>query len=348
MFGIRTTPIENFNSGIWLMKKPIIAISLGDACGIGPELIVKVLAAEAIYEYCCPFVIGDPVVMKFAAEAAGKDFYINAINDLRGAEFKYARLDVLCPQQLKIPEIFWGKVDPAMGKAAAECLGYAFQMAAKKQIDAVVSAPINKEAFHLAGYNYLDELEFLADRTNSFEPYVIGVMEAFWTVAVTLHIPFRQIADTIKKERVTRYIRRMDETLKKTGAKAPKIAVAALNVHAGEGGLFGREEMDEIEPAIEAALKLNIDVQGPFAADSVFVTALDNGFDAVVCMYHDQANIARKLLGKKKGASLFMGLPVPCATTAHGTAFDIAGKGLADPGSLKEALKYAALLSSKG
>lgn len=321
---------------------------MGDACGIGPELIVKVLDAEDIYEYCCPLVVGEPVVMQRAAKAVGKDFYIHAIDDLKEAEYQFARLDVLCPSQINIPEMSWGKVDPAMGKAAAECLGHAFKMAAIKQVDAVVSAPINKEAFHLAGYNYLDELEFLADRTNSFEPYVIGVMEAFWTVAVTLHIPFRQIADTIKKERVTRYIRRMDEALKKTGVNAPKLAVAALNVHAGEGGLFGREEMDEIEPAIEAGLKLGIDVQGPFAADSVFVMAIDNGFDAVVCMYHDQANIARKLLGKKKGASLFMGLPVPCATTAHGTAFDIAGRGLADPGSMKEALKYAALLSSMG
>jgi len=328
------------------MKKPIIAISMGDACGIGPELIVKVLSLEDIYEYCCPLVIGNPEVMKIVAKAAGKDFFIHAIDDFKGAQYQFARLDVLCPSQLKIPEISWGKVDPAMGKAAAECLGYAFQMAEKKQIDAVVSAPLNKEAFHLAGYDYLDELEFLAELTNSFEPYVIGAMEAFWTVAVTLHIPFRQIADMIKKDRVLRYIRRMDEALKKTGVKAPKIAVAALNVHAGEGGLFGREEMDEIEPAIEAGLKLGIDVQGPFAADSVFVTAIDHKFDAVVCMYHDQANIARKLLGKKKGASLFMGLPVPCATTAHGTAFDIAGKGLADPASMQEALKYAALLSS--
>lgn len=330
------------------MKNPIIAITMGDACGIGPELIAKILSSNDIYEYCRPFVIGKPEVMKNAAKLVGKNFDINAISDIKEAEFKFSHPDVLDPQQSKIIEISWGKVDPAMGKAAAECLGYGFQMAEKKQIDAVVSAPINKEAFHLAGYNYLDELEFLADLTNSFEPYVIGVMEAFWTVAVTLHIPFRQIADMIKKDRVTRYIRRMDETLKKTGVKAPKIAVAALNVHAGEGGLFGREEMDEIEPAIEAALKLNIDVRGPFSGDSVFVTALDNGFDAVVCMYHDQANIARKLLGKKKGASLFMGLPVPCATTAHGTAFDIAGKGLADPGSMKEALKYAALLSTKG
>jgi 4-hydroxythreonine-4-phosphate dehydrogenase len=330
------------------MKKPVIAISMGDACGIGPELIAKVLATREVYDICNPLVIANPEVMETSVKLVGKAVIINTVSNIEEAEFKFGYPEVLCPKSLKTPQISWGKVDPEMGKAAAECLGYAFQMAEKKQIDAVVSAPINKKAFHLAGYNYLDELEFLADLTNSFEPYVIGVMEAFWTVAVTLHIPFRQIADTIKKDRVIRYIRRMDETLKKAGVKAPKIVVAALNVHAGEGGLFGREEMDEIKPAIEEALKLNIDVWGPVAGDSVFVTALDNGFDAVVCMYHDQANIARKLLGKKTGASLFMGLPVPCATTAHGTAFDIAGKGLANPGSMKEALKYAALISSKG
>jgi 4-hydroxythreonine-4-phosphate dehydrogenase len=142
------------------MRKPVIAISMGDAGGIGPELIVKVLAAEDIYEYCRPLIIADPAVMKYFAEAAGKKFYINEINDLKAAKFEFAHLDVLCPRLLKIPKVSWGKIDPAMGKAAAECLGCAFKLAMKKQINAVVSAPMNKEAFHLAGYHYLDELEF--------------------------------------------------------------------------------------------------------------------------------------------------------------------------------------------
>ena len=330
------------------MKKPIIAITMGDACGIGPELIVKVLSEKDIYEFCYPFVIGKPEAMKAAVKVAQKNMYIKDISDIAEAGFLFSHLDVLCPKQLIIPEIRWGRIDPGMGKAAAMCLEFAFRMAAKKKIDGVVSAPLNKEAFHLAGFNYLDELEFLAELTNSFEPYVIGVMDTIWTVPVTLHIPFRQIAGMIKKDRVLRYIQRMDETLKKAGVKDNRIAVAALNVHAGEGGLFGREEVDEIRPAIDEALKLNINVRGPFAGDTVFVTALDDGFDGVVCMYHDQANIARKLLAGKKGASLFMGLPVPCGTTAHGTAFDIAGNGIADPSSMKEALKYVTKLSLQG
>ncbi|MFB0508200.1 MAG: PdxA family protein, partial [Thermodesulfobacteriota bacterium] len=221
-----------------------------------------------------------------------------------------------------------------------------FHLALEKKVAGVVSAPLNKEAFHRAGYNYVDELEYLAEITKSPEPFVMGMMDSIWTLPVTFHIPFRDIANMIKKERVLRYIRLMDQMLRKMGLVEPKIAVAALNVHGGEGGLFGREEIDEIKPAIKEAQKLNIKVQGPFPADTIFVRATDGEFDAVVCMYHDQANIARKLYARRKGVTLFMGLPVPCGTTAHGTAFDIAGKGIANPSSLQDALKYTVMLSS--
>jgi 4-hydroxythreonine-4-phosphate dehydrogenase len=327
------------------MRKPIIAITMGDASGIGPELIVKVLSNPDVYGYCRPFVIGDPAVLKKASRAVGHNLDIKVIMDPSEAGFAFSRLDVFCPEGLRLPQTQWGKLDIAAGRAAAQCLASAIEMATAKKADGVVSAPLNKEAFHLAGYDYLDELEYLGRLTNSSDLCVIGAMEPFWTVAATLHIPFRQIADNIKKDRVLSYIRLMEKTLKGVGVENPRIAVAALNVHGGEGGLFGREEIDEIGPAIIEAQNLNISASGPFAADSVFVIAMDEGYDAVVCMYHDQANIARKILGRKKGASLFMGLPVPFATTAHGTAFDIAGKGIADPGSLQDALKYAAMLA---
>jgi 4-hydroxythreonine-4-phosphate dehydrogenase len=320
---------------------------MGDAAGIGPELIVKVLSQPDVYDYCRPFVVGDPTIMKHAARIGGYDGEIKTVGDLTQAGYAFSRLDVLSPDDLRLPAIRAGKLDAAAGRAAARCLEAAFKPAGETKVDGVVSAPLNKEAFHLAGYDYLDELEYIAELTNSADCCVIGAMAAFWTVAVTLHVAFRAIADGITKDRILRHIRIMDDTLKNLGRKDPRIAVAALNVHAGEGGLFGREEIDEIGPAIREAHKFNPNVDGPFAADSVFVMAADQGYDAVVCMYHDQANIARKLLAKKKGASLFMGLPVPCGTTAHGTAFDIAGKGVADPGSLKDALKYIAMLSAK-
>jgi len=328
------------------MKKPIIGITMGDPSGIGPELILKVLAKEEPYRYCHPFVIGDPEVMGEASKIVGGNLEIKAIQEISEARFLFSSVEVLCPKGVDIREIGWGRLDPAKGKAAALCLEKAFRMALEKKIDGVVSAPLNKEAFHRAGYPYIDELEFFAEITNSPDPFVIGVMDALWTVTVTFHIPFKDIVPMIKKDRILRFIHLMDQILKKIGIADPKIAVAALNVHAGEGGLIGREEIEEIRPAIEEAQRSRIKAQGPFPADTIFVVAMREGFDAVVGMYHDQVNIARKLSPTRKGATLYMGLPVKCGTTAHGTAFDIAGKGIADPGSLEEALKYTAMLSS--
>ncbi len=328
------------------MKKPIIAMTMGDASGIGPELIAKVLSREEVYGYCNPFIIGDPHVMEEISKVMGVDLHFKAIRDISEAGFLFSHPDVLCPEGANIEKIRWGKLDPVMGKAAALYLEKAFDLALGNKVDGIVSAPLNKEAFHRAGYHYVDELEYLAELTKSPETFVLGLMDSIWTVPVTFHIPFRDIADMIKRERVLRYIRLMDEMLRKMGLVEPKIAAAALNVHGGEGGLFGREEIDEIKPAIEAAQKLNIKVQGPFPADTIFVRATDGEFDAVVCMYHDQANIARKLYARRKGVTLFMGLPVPYGTTAHGTAFDIAGKGIANPSSLQDSLKYTAMLSS--
>ncbi len=328
------------------MEKPIIAITMGDPAGIGPELIVKVLSQSETYEMCRPLVVGDPSVMREAVEIVGTDLAFEPISSPAEARFAPPRVDVLRPEGVRIDRIPRGQVDPAMGQAAALCLRKAFELAMAGEVHGVISAPLNKEAFHLAGYDYMDELAYLADFTGSADAFILGVVDSLWTVAVTEHVPFRQIAGLITKDRVLRYIERMHEALVRVGIKHPRIAVAALNVHAGEGGLFGREEIDEIGPAIEEAQRRGIDAQGPFPADTLFLTAMDQGYDGVVCMYHDQANIARKLLARRSGATLFMGLPVVCGTTAHGTAFDIAGRGIAEPGSLAMALKYTARLSS--
>jgi 4-hydroxythreonine-4-phosphate dehydrogenase len=319
---------------------------MGDPSGIGPEITLKVLSKKETYEYCHPFVIGDPKVIREASKIAGGNLEIKAIQEISEARFLFSSVEVLCPEGVDVREIGWGKLAPANGKAAALCLEKAFRMALERKIDGVVSAPLNKEAFHRAGYSHIDELEFLGEITSCPDPFVVGVMDAVWTVTVTFHIPFREIAGRIKKDRILRFIHLMNQILKKVGIADPRIAVAALNVHGGEGGLIGREEIEEIKPAIEEARRSNIKVHGPFPADTIFGTAMREGFDAVVGMYHDQVNIARKLSPTRKGATLYMGLPVSCGTTAHGTAFDIAGKGVADPGSLEEALKYTAMLSA--
>jgi 4-hydroxythreonine-4-phosphate dehydrogenase len=233
-----------------------------------------------------------------------------------------------------------------MGKAAALCLQGAMELGVVGQAQGVVSAPLNKQAFHAAGYDYFDEAGFLADITHSPGVYILGVTDSFWAVSVTEHVPFASIAGLITPQRVLRRTQLLHDALRRGGYGQPRIAVAALNVHGGEGGLFGREEIDAIAPAIAQAQQEGIDVCGPVPADSVFVRAREGEFHGVVCMYHDQATIARKLVSTRRGASIFMGLPVPCGTTAHGTAFDKAGQGIAETGSMEAALQMTVLLAA--
>ncbi|MBN1642786.1 MAG: 4-hydroxythreonine-4-phosphate dehydrogenase PdxA [Anaerolineae bacterium] len=328
------------------MGRPVIAIAMGDPAGIGPELVVKVLDDSEVYARCRPFVVGAVEVLEAIRGVVGLDLRFRAIADLGQARYAPRVVDVLRPPDLDLPPVVWGKLDPAMGRAAAQCLRTAFELAMADQVQGVVAAPLNKEAFHLAGYDYLDDLRYLADLTGSTETYMMGVVQdAVWTVSITEHIPFRQIADAVVRERVAWHIAEMDRVLRQAGFERPRIAVAALNVHGGEGGLYGREEIDEIAPAIAEAQGQGITVTGPVPADTVYVRALAGEFDGVVSMYHDQANIARKLQPLDKRATLYMGLPVICGTTTHGTAFDKAGRGIAAPGSLRAALKYTVRLA---
>jgi 4-hydroxythreonine-4-phosphate dehydrogenase len=327
------------------MSKPVIAITMGDAAGIGPELIVKVLSDPTVYGRCKPFIVGDLRVMCDTAAMLGSAMTFQHIDDLAQVRFAPSVVAVLRPAGFELGAVPASGIDPLLGKAAALYLQTAFELALKKQVRGVVAAPMNKASFHLAGYAYFDELEFLADLTNSTETFILGSLGSVWAVAVTEHIAFKDIVGYIKAERVLRSIQRLHDVLGRVGFEAPRIAVAALNPHAGEGGLFGREEIDEISPAVEQAVAEGIGAQGPIPADSVFKRALDGDFDGVVCMYHDQMNIARKLQARQRIATLFLGLPVVAATTAHGTAFDIAGQGIADPGSLAAALDYVIRLA---
>jgi len=327
--------------------KPIIAITMGDAAGIGPELIVKLLSDRSVHKRCAPVVVGDPETLRKNATILGADLHFAAVERLSDARFSPEVIDVLQPAGLRIGSIPWGRMNAATGRAAAMCLQHAFQLAMEDKVHGVVSAPLNKEAFHLAGYEFFDELAFLADLTHSTETFTLGVASSIWTIALAEHVPFAEIAGKITRTKVLWCIHKMHGALEKAGFAAHRIGVAALNVHGGEGGLFGHEEIDEIEPAIQEVRQRGIMVQGPVPADVIFVRALAGDFDGLVYMYHDQANIARKLQPRLAGATLLMGLPVVCGTTAHGTAFDVAGKGIADPGSLHAALEYTIRLSTE-
>ncbi len=318
---------------------------MGDPAGIGPELVVKVLSHMNLSALCSPLVIGDAGVIEENIRRLGASLRLHPIAQIADARFAPSEIDVLCPPGVHVERIPWGTLDPAMGKVAALCLQQAYELALAGQVQGVAAAPMNKQAFHLAGYNYFDEVAFLVDITHSRDAYILGATDSFWTVAVSEHVPFTQIGEMIKKERILSRTRGLHDGMRRGGWQHPRLAVAALNVHGGEGGLFGREEIDEITPAIALARGEGIDVVGALPADTVFVRAREGEFDGVVCMYHDQANIARKLVSTRRGASIFMGLPVVCATTAHGTAFDKAGLGVAETGSMEAALTYAARLA---
>jgi 4-hydroxythreonine-4-phosphate dehydrogenase len=328
------------------MSKPIIAMTLGDPAGIGPELLVKVLSDAQVYDKCRPVVVGDVDTLYEMNQLIGSHVQFQPCSDPVDAPMSPGTVGVIRPDCLEIGTIPWGRVDAAMGQVVALCMKTAFELAMAGKVQGIVAAPMNKESFHRAGYDYFDELAYMADLTNSRDPFILGACGTFWTVTVTEHIAFKDIVSHVKRERVLSFIEKMQVALQRLGYAEPHLAVAALNPHGGEGGLFGRKEIDEIAPAVHQAIEQRMHVVGPVPADTVFVRALAGEFDGVVSMYHDQANIARKLQPRSVAATLFMGLPVVCGTTAHGTAFDLVRKGLADPGSLSAVVDYVTRMAT--
>jgi 4-hydroxy-L-threonine phosphate dehydrogenase PdxA len=324
-------------------ERPRIAVTMGDPSGIGPELVAAALADGVMLARCRPVVIADAGVMRAAVAAVDADLDVVAISAVHEASFQLGSLEVLTPPDGAVAEHAWGRLSAQDGRAALACL----RAATSLPVDGIVSAPLNKEALHLAGMTHSDELGYLAELTGSPDATLVGILPALWTTCVTLHVPFRVVADLVSRRRVLAAISLLSDALGVSG-RADRIAVAALNPHAGEGGHLGREEIDEIAPAIAAARAHGIDAIGPLPADTIFPRALAEGIGGVVCMYHDQANIARKLHDLRTQATLFLGLPVPVATTAHGTAFDLAGTGTANPGSLRAALETTIALASAG
>lgn len=330
------------------MGLPTVAFTMGDAAGIGPEIVVKSLLVESLYEQCRPVVVGAPRVLADACRMLRAGPVVRAVSDISEASPSASVMDVLVPKDLELPPVTPGKLDRALGRAAALCLAEAMRLAQAGAVRAIVAAPMSKEAFQAAGYAYHDELEYLADLTHSLDTFMLSPLGNGWVVRATGHVPFREIAGLLTRECVLGYIVKLHTVLAGLGHERPRIAVAALNPHCGEGGRTGSEEVVAIAPAIADACARGIAAKGPLPADTVFASALAGRFDGVVAMYHDQANIACKFQPMSSRATLFMGLPVPCATTGHGTAFDIAGKGVADPGSLLAACKYAIMLSAVG
>ncbi|MDP6271508.1 MAG: 4-hydroxythreonine-4-phosphate dehydrogenase PdxA [Alphaproteobacteria bacterium] len=311
------------------MNEPRLALLHGDRNGIGPELVAKLLDAGCSgARLIC---LGDPEVFAEGQMVAGTDF------DLAGL----AAVEAL-PGQGSEP----GRATAASGGEILAALGRAVELAHAGHIDGIVFAPLNKEAMHLGGLAHEDEGRFLAQAFAATKVGEINVLEELWTARVTSHVALKDVAGLIDQAGVLDTIVFIDAALKAAGVERPRLAVAALNPHAGDGGNFGREEIEVISPAVAQARDQGIEAQGPLPADTVFVRARAGQFDAVVTMFHDQGQIAMKLIGFERGVTLLGGLPVPVTTPAHGTAYDIAGQGQANPAALRAAYELCRTMAA--
>ncbi|MBI5603277.1 MAG: 4-hydroxythreonine-4-phosphate dehydrogenase PdxA [Deltaproteobacteria bacterium] len=318
---------------------------MGDGAGIGPEIIVKALMDKKIYEICQPLIIGDRGIMERAVLIEKAPVTIRGIEQVHEAHFVYGTLDILDLKNLSA-DLPFAKVDGRAGKAAYEYIEKAVQLALKEELSAMATAPINKEALAAGGSPFPGHTEILSSLSGTKNYAMMLISKSLKVIHVSTHVSLRQACDLVKKERIIQVIKLADEALRHFGMASPRIAVAGLNPHAGEGGLFGREEVEEIIPAVSEAQALGLRVTGPVSPDTVFYrTALKHDFDLVVVMYHDQGHIPLKLQGFEDGVNVTVGLPFIRTSVDHGTAFDLAGKGTADHRSMTEAIRTAATMA---
>ena len=328
--------------------RPVIALAMGDPAGISPELTARLIALDDVRETAHLVVIGDRRILDEGAAAAGltldlEPATLETFGKASGDRHVFIDLGHLDPA-----DFARGEATLAGGTFATTNFRTALQLADQGKAQAVCFTPFNKKAMRYAYPGYDDEIRFVADVIGfSGKVREFNVLEKVWNARVTSHIPLKDVAAALSVEAILAEIELTATCLRNAGYDDPKIAVAGLNPHAGDGGSFGMEEIDIIEPAVAAAKARGFNVEGPFPADTVFLRALKDGFQAVMTMYHDQGQIAMKLMGFDKGVTMMGGLPFPLCTPAHGTAYDIAGKGIADVGASREALLLAARMAKK-
>jgi 4-hydroxythreonine-4-phosphate dehydrogenase len=319
------------------VNKTTIALATGDPAGIGPEICLKAALDPAVRDVCHPVLVGDADIVERHAQTCGLPVKLRALARIGGAEWSDGRINVLNCAQPGGKDIPLGQVSAAAGRASIAFCAAAIQAAKGHEVDAVVAAPQNETSIAQAGIAFDGHPSFVARQTglNADDVYMMLCFGETRIAHVTLHTSVRQAIEAITSERVASVIRTTDRTLRQLGIAAPRIAVSGLNPHAGEGGLFGREEIEIVEPAIAAAAADGITVTGPFGADTMFHMP---GIDGFVVMLHDQGHIAAKLLARNAASALSIGAPILFASVAHGTGHDIAGKGVADPAAMIEAI----------
>ena len=327
------------------MNRARIGITMGDPAGVGPEVVMKALAHAATYADARPLVIGDAKRLEQAAAIARLTLGVRSIEEPEQARFEHGTVDCI-DVGLVPPGLPFGQLSAIAGEAAYRYIERAVALASKKRIDAICTAPLNKEALNAAGHRYPGHTELLADLTGTREVSLMLMAPKLRVIHVTTHIGLLDAIERIDAGLVERTIGRGRDLLLRAGISDPRIAVCGINPHAGEGGLFGRgEEETKIVPAIDACIARGWRVEGPLPADTLFFRALRGDFDLVVAMYHDQGHGPVKAVAFDLGVNVTAGLPVVRTSVDHGTAFDIAGTGKADERSMLEALRQAALLS---
>lgn len=324
------------------MEKPIIAVTMGDPAGIGPEIVAKSIADKATYDVARCIVIGDKKVMEKAIKIVGADLKVNVVESPADGDYSYGVLNMIDLDNIDMSRFEYGKINAMCGQAAFDYIKKSIEITMDKQADAVATTPINKESLHAAEVDFIGHTEIFGALTGTADPLTMFETNGLRVFFLTRHKSLRDMLDDIKKDRIIDYVERCTDALIRLGVKEGTMAVAGLNPHSGEHGLFGWEEVKEIAPAVEELKERGFNVAGPVPADSVFHQAAQGRFNSVLSLYHDQGHIATKTLDFDRTVSITNGMPILRTSVDHGTAFDIAGKGIAGAVSMEEAIRLAA------
>lgn len=327
--------------------RPITALTMGDPAGIGPEICVGAMLDKEIHEICRPFMIGSITIMEKAGKVLEKELKFNKISEPEEAKYEYGVIDIIETGDYDTDSLEWGKEQSLAGQMAMDFILKSIELGMAKKIDAVSTAPIHKGAIKLVGVKEPGHTEIYQNQTNSEYALTMFSCHKLRVFFVSRHMSLIDACRYATKEVVLQHVINIDKELRKVGIKNPLIAVAGLNPHNGDNGLFGTEEQTELEPAVKAAQEMGINAVGPCPADSVFHIGKSGKYDAILSLYHDQGHIACKTLDFEKSVTLTFGLPFIRSSVDHGTAFDIAGKGIAGAVSMIESTKVVAEYAAK-
>lgn len=326
-------------------QRPLIAIPLGDPAGIGPEIVVKSLVSKEVNRVARCVVAGDKNVVSQAIDFTGVSLEIRVIEHPNEGDYRIGILNLIDLKNIDMDKLVPGEISGMCGRAAFDYIANCIEMANTKKVKAVATTPINKESFKVGGVNFIGHTEIFGALTHTKDPLTMFEVRGMRVFFLTRHVSLRKACDLVTMDRIIDYVKRCTEALRKLGVTEGTMAIAGLNPHSGEHGLFGDEEVNHVTPAVEELRRQGYDVAGPIGADSVFHLALQGKFNSVLSLYHDQGHIATKTLDFERTIAVTNGMPILRTSVDHGTAMDIAGKGIASAVSMTEAILLAAKYS---